>query len=77
MRVELGDTHTLVGIDHLLLNVRECGGLDEFLTLALGRLLGFVGFPFLLGNFAIGLGLHQFRGRGVMSPMSVSIACTS
>lgn len=63
LRVEVGDAHALVGVDHLLLDVRERGGAHEFLTLALRGLLDFVGLLFLLGDFAVGLGFHQLDRR--------------
>ena len=61
--MEFGDAHALVGVHHLLLDVGEGGGLHEFLALALRGLLRRVGFPFLLGDFAVGLGFHQLDGR--------------
>ena len=61
--MEFGDADTLVGIDHLLLDVGEGSGLHEFLALALRELLSLVGFSFLLGDLSIGLRFHQFGWR--------------
>lgn len=62
LRVEFGDAHALVGVDDLLLDVGEGGGLHEFLALALGGFLRLVGFLFLFGDLAVGLRVHELGG---------------
>ena len=62
LRVEFSDAHALVGVDHLLLDVGEGGGLHEFLALALGGFLRLVGFLFLFGDLAVGLRVHELGG---------------
>ena len=61
---------------HLLLDVRQRRLAHQLLALLLRRLLHLVRLLLLLGDLAVGLGRISSAG-GVMSPMRVSMACTS
>src|SRR5262249_17908394 len=62
-RVQFGDAHALLGLDHVLLDVGGGGLAHELLALLLRRLLYLVRLLLFLRDLAVGERLHQLRRR--------------